>query len=267
MPASERPLSGRAVVVTRPRHQAEGMARSLEKLGAEVVLIPAIRIEPKSDMTSLHGALRDLHSYDWVVFTSVNGVRITWDQLEEAGVGRSDFDGIRVAAIGPATARALRSRGVAPDFVPDEFVAEEVAAGIPGVKGARILLPRAAGARPVLPEQLEERGGQVDEIRIYEAVRGYAASSEVDRLRSGVDALTFTSPSIARNFTQMMDDAGLNARALPGRPTVACIGPITARAARELGYEPDVTASEYTAEGLVEALTRHWTPGDENGHR
>lgn len=243
------------------------MARALEGLGAEVVLIPAIRIQPKADLSSLHNALRELRSYDWIVFTSVNGVRITWDQLEEAGVGPSEFEWVRVAAIGPATADALQSQGVEPDFVPDEFVAEEVASGIPEVEGARILIPRAAGARPVLPEQLEQRGGRVDEIPIYESVRARAAESELERLRLGVDALTFTSPSIARNFTRMMDDAGLNPIALPGRPMVACIGPITAQAARDLGYEPEVTAAEYTAQGLVEALTSHWATGDSNGNR
>ncbi len=267
MPPNDGPLTGRSVVVTRPRHQAQGMAQTLKGLGAEVVLIPAIRIEAENDMTRLHTALREVGSYGWIVFTSVNGVRITWDQLEEAGVGPEEFNHVRVAAIGPATARALRDRGVSPEFVPDEFVAERVAAGIPDVDGARILLPRADGARPVLPQQLKARGGRVTEIPIYKSVRGRPAESEMERLRLGVDALTFTSPSIARNFTQILDDAGLDPRDLPGRPTVACIGPITAQAAREVGYDPEVTAAEYTADGLIEALTRHWALGDPNGHR
>ena len=265
MTGPDQPLVGRSVVVTRPRHQAQGMAEKLRGFGADVVLIPAIRIEPRPELNRLDRALEKLESYGWVVFTSVNGVRITFNRLREGGMPPEAFEVTRVAAIGPATARALRKRGVEPAFVPDEFVAEQVAAGIPDVDGARILLPRAAGARPVLPEQLEERGADVEEIPIYHSVRGEASGAAIDQLRSGVDAITFTSPSTAENFTDIVTDVGLNPNQLPGSPLIACIGPITAEAARELGYETAVTASRYTADGLVDALVRHYAQGEPNG--
>lgn len=265
MTEHDQPLHGRSVVVTRPRHQAHGMAEKLRGFGAQVVLIPAIRIEPRAELSRLDHALENLDSYRWVVFTSVNGVRITWDLLRKRGMSSEAFHSSRVAAIGPATARALRSRGVEPNFVPDEFVAEKVAAGIPDVDGSRILLPRAAGARPVLPEQLEARGAAVDEISIYHSVRGDATDQAIDQLRSGVDVVTFTSPSTAENFTDIVSEVGLDPNQLPGSPLIACIGPITAGAARELGYQTAVTASRYTADGLVDALVKHYAQGEPNG--
>lgn len=237
------------------------MQAELQRLGAEVVLIPAIEIKPRTDLAELDQALRSITEYAWIVFTSVNGVRITWDRVQSLELGAEALQDARIAAIGPATARALRQRGLEPDFVPEEFVAEKVAAGIPQVEGVRILLPRAAGARPVLPQQLEARGAQVNEIAIYESVRGSSSADAQQRLREGVDALTFTSPSTAENFTAIASELELAPETMPGDPVVACIGPITAQAARELGYHPDVVASRYTAAGLVEALTTFYQEG------
>ncbi len=170
MVAEARPLAGRRIVVTRPEHQADEMVATLRQLGAEPVEIPAIRIQPKADLSALDEALRHVERYQWLVFTSTNGVRIALDRLEELGLDLGRLANSRIAAIGPATAGSLRERGLEANFVPESFVAEEVAADLPEVDGARVLLPRAAGARAVLPEQLEARGAVVDEIAIYESV-------------------------------------------------------------------------------------------------
>ncbi len=138
-----------------------------------------------------------------------------------------------------------------------------MAAGLPEAEGARILLPRAAKARDVLPINLSQRGAKVDEIHIYQSVQAQAEPQIIDRLNRGVDAITFTSPSTARSFTAMIQEAGLDPLNLPGGPLVACIGPITARAAKSIGYRVGLVAQEYTAEGLVQALLNHY--GESNG--
>lgn len=241
------------------------MVALLRELGAEAVQIPAIRIEPRSDLSALDAALRKLNAYRWLVFTSVNGVRITLDRYFELGLEPAWLAAPRLAAIGPATAGALNDRGLQADFVPDSYVAEEVAAGLPLTADDRILLPRAEGARPVLPADLKARGAVVDEIHIYQSVPAEVTVEAERRLQVGVDALTFTSPSTAEAFTGAVRRAGLDPRDLAGDPLVACIGPITAEAADQLGYHVSVVAEDYTAEGLVAALASHYRkelPGD-----
>ena len=152
-------LSGKRVLITRPRDQAEELCRQLESLGARPVLFPTIQIAPPADPAPLDRAIASLAGYQWVIFTSANGVRAFWERLAAAGRDSRVFGpGIRVAAIGPATARALEDRGVQPQFIPEEYVAEAIAAGIGNVSGQRILLPRADIARKALAEAL--RGGR-----------------------------------------------------------------------------------------------------------
>jgi uroporphyrinogen-III synthase len=164
----------------------------------------------------------------------------------------------QVAAIGPATAAALQERGVVAAYMPDDYVGESLGAGLPISGGDRVLLPRAEGSRPTLPELLVERGAHVDELAIYrsEAVRW---DEEIERkLLLGVDAITFTSPSTVMSFVQAGHAADLDPLQLPGEPIVACIGPITASAAKEAGFHVSVTADKYTIPGLVEALQRYF---------
>jgi uroporphyrinogen III methyltransferase/synthase len=240
------------VVVTRAREQAQEMCALLEELGAEPIEFPAIAVVPPADCTPLDEAIAALDRYDWVVFTSVNGVRSFWDRLATLGKNRGALAGVHIAAIGPATARALRDRGVAADFVPAKYVAEEIAAGLGDVRGQRFLLPRADLAREALARLLREAGAAVDELVAYRTVAGEGGSDVRAMLQRGeIDAVTFTSSSTVRYFLQRI---GPEATRLLDGVLIACIGPITARTAQQLGLHADVVAEEYTVGGLVRSL-------------
>jgi uroporphyrinogen III methyltransferase/synthase len=253
-----RPLSGRRIVVTRARAQASELALALEELGAEVVQLPTIRIAPPEDPAPLREAAERAASFDWIVFTSVNGVEAFFAAL--AGVGRDAraLAAARVCAIGPATAAAAARYGIRADLVPDEFVAEAAveALAATGVEGKRILLPRAEIARAVLPEGLRARGAEVAEVTAYRTVQDGAGSEEVRRrLHAGeVDLVTFTASSTARNFASLVGPD-------VGAAKVASIGPVTSGTVRELGMEVHVEAGEYTIPGLVRAIRTFYAEG------
>jgi uroporphyrinogen III methyltransferase/synthase len=247
-----RPLSGRRIIVTRARAQASEFAAALEALGAEVVQFPVIRIVPAEDEAPLRAAAAQAGTFDWIVFTSANGVERFWYALAEQRCDARALGGVRVCAIGPATAAELERRGVTPDLVPDEFVAESavralLAAG--PVHGARILVPRAAVARPVLPDALRQAGAEVVEVAAYATVQDGGGAERVRAMldRGEVDAVTFTASSTVKNFVELVG-------AEVGRAKVASIGPVTSATARELGLAVDVEAAEYTTPGLVAAL-------------
>ena len=232
------------VLVLRAPEQAAGLAERLRAAGFEPVLYPTIRIAPPETWDALDAALRRLAAgaYDWLVLTSANGVRFVWERL--AALGLTLPEGVKVAVIGPATAAALRARGVEPALVPEEFVAEGLADALGEVRGQRFLLARADRARPTLREELRARGAQVDEVVAYRTV-----IAPPDAPPPEVDIVAFTSPSTVQGFV-----AALRGRPLPERTRVVCIGPITARAAREAGLPVHAVAREYTAEGLVREI-------------
>lgn len=252
---AERPLAGTRVVVTRAPHQADALRTPLEALGAEVVVAPTIRIAPPGDPGPLRTAALGVDAYDWIVFTSVNGVSAFRSILEELGRPLDAVHGLRSCAIGPATGEAMEEElGLEPDVVPDEYVAEAVLRALDAttsVGGRRFLIPRAAEARETLPEGLRERGASVDVVEAYRTVPGRGEAEELRRLldHDEVDLLTFTASSTVRNFHRMV---GSDVRGAD----VAVIGPITARTARELGLPVDVQAEDYTIPGLVEACVR-----------
>jgi uroporphyrinogen III methyltransferase/synthase len=256
----QQPLAGRRIAVTRPPGQARALIESLRRLGAEAVSTPTIRIVDPPDPEGLRGAIATLDRYDWVVFTSANGVERFWRELEAEGREGLPSRAL-VAAIGPATAEALEARGSRPHIVPEEFVAEAVADALIAfgdLDGRHVLLPRAAGARQVLPERLRAAGAEVDEVIAYES---QADPTGIGRLRSAlerdeVDMITFTAASTVRHFVEA-SDAG------PGRARVAVIGPITAGAARSAGLRVDVEARRYTVEGLVEAIREFYSATEE----
>ncbi len=246
------PLTGLRVVVTRPESQSEELCSRLRALGAQPVLFPVIAIVPPEAGGPLDKAIARLAGYDWTIFTSVNGVEHFWTRLKTMDVpspqtNTSPFQG-RVAAIGPATAEALRERGVSVDLMPAEYRAEAILDEIGDVAGQRILLPRADIARRALADGLRTKGAQVDEVPAYRTVRAEPSSAAFKTLRAGVDVVTFTSSSTVRNFVSLTQ--GLDY----GDPLIACIGPVTAATAHELGLRVDVTAEEYTIDGLLEAL-------------
>jgi uroporphyrinogen-III synthase len=241
------------ILITRPQSQANAFAASLFSLGFEPVFFPVIEIRPMDDTSALDGALRKLGCYDWVAFTSVNGVEVVWRRLEALAIREFPPD-VRVAAIGPKTAEALRSRGNTPAFVPTEYVAEAILPGLGDLNGRWVLLPRAEIARKALPEAITAAGGIAHEIAVYQTLPTRIDPQGLEALRQGVEVITFTSPSTVHNFIQIAKNASLDPLNLPGGPLVACIGPITASAANAAGLAVDMVANEYTTEGLVEIL-------------
>ena len=257
-PGSGLPLQGRRIVVTRAGDQAGPLLARLQALGAAPLACAAIAIAPPASYAPLDAAIRAIAGYDWVIFTSVNGVAAVMARLAAAGLDPAALRDHRLAAIGPATAAALTDQGLRPAFVPDTYVAEAIVAGIGDMAGQRILLPRADIARAALGAGLRAGGALVDEVTAYRTVPGPGLAAVAGLLQAGdVDALTFTSSSTVRYFLQGLDNAGFpgdHLRAGPARPAVVCIGPITAGTAREAGLPVDAVADEYTTDGLIAAL-------------
>ena len=237
-----RPLRGLGVVVTRAAAQAEELARPLRRLGARVVELPTIRIEPPADGgAALAAALADPARYDWLVITSVNGARAVLDRLPDA----RRLAGVRLAAIGPATAAVLEAAHLPPDLVPPRYVAESLLDAFPA-GGGRVLVARAAVARDVLPEGLRRAGWEVDVVEAYRTVAGRPSPAALDAA-GAADVVCFTAPSTFERFLAL---AGAERLA----PAVACIGPVTAAAVQAAGIEPAVVAAVHTVPGLVDAL-------------
>ncbi len=247
--APKGPLAGRRILVTRAEEQAAGFCQRLGALGAEAIEYPTIRLAPPADLAPLSGAIERLASYDWVIFTSANGVSALWNHWASIGSPQAGIfwpqGSVRVAAIGPATAGALLDRGVKPAFVPAEFIAERVAEGLGDVAGQQILLPRADIARPALAILLRERGALVDEVTAYRTVPAVPTGP----LPEGLDCIAFTSSSTVRCFVTLTQGTPL----LPSTK-VACIGPITSQTAREMGLRVDVVARQYDVDGLIQAI-------------
>lgn len=254
---AQRALAGKRVLITRAAEQAPGLAALLEAEGAEVLTLAAISIEPAADYHALDQALRRVEQYQWVIFTSVNGVRAVGQRLEMIGQDWQTFKNARVAAIGPATTEALRKVGAQPDFVPSEYVAEAITAGIGEVAGLRVLLPRADIARETLAVELRQKGAIVEEIAAYRTVMQPLDKQMVERvLAKRPDVITFTSSSTVRGFLTALSGANV-AEALRG-VAVACIGPITAKTAIEAGLTPQIVAEEYTMPGLTRAIVAYF---------
>ena len=246
------PLQGRRVLVTRAEEQAGAFMQRLRELGAEPIPCPTIAIAPPEDWAQLDDAIARLGSYDWIIFTSVNGVRFFFERLHATG-GSTGWSGrLHIAAIGPATARAVEAHGLGVAFVPEEYVAESIVAGMPDVAGRRILLPRADIARKALVEGLVARGAVVDEVTAYRTV----SPIECGTLPEGgdIDIATFTSPSTVHNFVALFEN-GAASSVLRGA-AIACIGPITAQAARQQGLPVTILARQHTLDGLLEAIIR-----------
>lgn len=255
-----KPLFGKRVLVTRSREQASALSARLSELGAEPTELPAIRLVPPADYAPLDQALDALGTYHWVVFTSVNGVQHVLRRLWENGLDARAFASARLAAIGPATATELERFGLRADFMPTSFVAEAVAEELPVHGGERVLLPRADLARADLADALRQKGCTVDEVTAYRTLPHEHDAAGVRALFADkFDLVTFTSSSTARNLAELLRAAfGETWRDALAGTLIACIGPITAQTARELGLTPDIVAPEYTIEGLVKAIVSHY---------
>ena len=244
-----RPLHSRKVVVTRARAQASGLARTLAGLGAEVVELPAIRIEPRLDSAEVDAAIAAIHSYALICLTSPNGARLLFEALAGRGLDARALAAATVAAIGPGTAGELGLHGVIPDIVPPRSIAESLAEALEQVevRGRPVLLARAAEARELLPDALRERGAELDVVTLYETVREELGPAEIEAV-ADADYLTFTSSSTVHNF---LDAVGAR---VPPNARVVSIGPVTSAAARERGLEVNAEAERHDPQGLLAAL-------------
>ena len=242
------------ILITRPRAQAVGFAEKLRAAGFEAIFFPVIEIQPIRDNHALDRAFGHLSCYEWVIFTSVNAVEVVFDKF--SGSLTSDGNKLRFAAIGPKTAEALKARGVTPEFVPEEYVAEAILPGLGDLKNKWVLLPRAEIARQALPDAIMAAGGIAHEIAVYRTLPTRPSSDALSALQAGVDSITFTSPSTVQNFVELLRREKMDPFQLTGNPKIACIGPITERAAREAGFNVDLVAEQYTTEGLVSALLK-----------
>ena len=230
------PLHGKGVVVTRAREQASGLKDTLESLGAACYEFPTITIVPLEDYAPVRAAIDRLPDYDWAVFTSVNGVRHFWYQLELVGKDARALGGMQIAAIGPATAEALLERGIA---------------------GKKVLIPRAKVAREVLPEELAKVAAQVDVLPVYETVLTQEDGAEIVELleKGRLHYLTFSSSSTVENFFALVQADTL--RPFVGKGLkICCIGPVTAKTLKEYGFTPDIMPEDYTIPALVDALVK-----------
>jgi uroporphyrinogen III methyltransferase / synthase len=255
------PLFGQRIVVTRPQDEAGRSAAAIEALGAEVVLAPTVEIRPIADTGPLDAAIDRLSHYDWLVFTSVNGVRSFLDRLFERGKDLRALGGVKLAAIGPSTAEALDRYHLRADLIPPSFRSESLAESLAGVAaGSRILLARADRGRTILKDELS-RLAEVDQVAVYQnADADQLPDALVDRIVEGsIDWITLSSSAITARLHALLPEP---ARRRIGRDVkLASISPITTQAAANLGWDVAAEATTYTWDGLIEAMTRHVAAG------
>lgn len=247
-------LEGVKILITRPEERNLLLSSKLRNLGATTIELPTITILPPNSTDRLDKSILRILQYDWVIFTSVHGVRFFNQRLETLGEPSDKLKQLKVAAIGPATAAALERLGKEPDYVPTQYLSEKIAVGLGDVRGKRILLPRANIASKKLPELLRRHGAEVEEVVAYRT--GIPEDLSADRLKSvlkqGIDVVTFTSPSTVRNLAQIVGANELEV--LLKGVKVACIGPVTAEATKKLGIHVDIVARTHTIDDLVEAI-------------
>jgi uroporphyrinogen-III synthase len=257
------PLAGCRILVSRAKKQAGALSSALRELGCRVIEIPFIEIRKPSSYQPLDSALRNLAAYDWLILTSVNGAEALFARLAKKNIGVAALARLKIAAIGPATRKAIERRGLRVAVTPKEYVAESVVASLKRrVKGKRVLLVRAKVARDVIPRELRNAGAEVDVVEAYETVAPKASEKRLRALLANKTqrphAITFTSSSTVKNFVALL---GLrSARAALKKPAryhgvhTASIGPVTSATLREFGLPVDIEAKQYTVPGLVAAI-------------
>jgi uroporphyrinogen III methyltransferase/synthase len=263
------PLAGRTVVITRAQTQADEFVAELKRFGAEVILCPTIEIRELDSYERLDEAIDHLYGYDWLIFTSVNGVEYFFKRLQARARKASDLDGLKVCAIGEATAEKLRDLHVHVDVIPEEFKAEGVfsalerfVGGAEGLTGLNVLIPRASVARDYLPKALEQAGARVDVVPAYRT----SLPADLDRgrvaamLSGGADCIAFTSSSTVRNLGRLFDTEDLR-EALAGVVT-ACIGDITAKTAADYGLHVEIQPQQFTIPSLAAAIAEYFSAAE-----
>ncbi len=255
-----KPLFGKRVVVTRSRDQASVFAEMLIDRGATIIEFPTIDVVPPASWAELDAAIDEVESYQWVIFTSANAVRFFFDRLRGRGKDLRQLKGISICAVGPKTAEALEQFGLKADVIPAEFKAEGVLAALGGidVEGKRFLIPRAKIAREIIPDRLRELGAEVTVATAYENVKPTGDVERVKKLfeEGKIAAVTFTSSSTVHNFVEMLGQKEY--KILLKGAVIACIGPVTAKTAKEYGLTADIMPKDYTIPALVDALVEYF---------
>jgi uroporphyrinogen III methyltransferase/synthase len=256
----KKPLFGKRIIITRPKGQSRGFAEMLQIHGAEVIEFPTIEIASPRSYEEMDSAISRIEGYDWIIFTSVNGVKPFFERLKTNKKDIRTLKGIRICAIGPKTAKEVESYGLSLDLIPEEYRAESVidAIGKEDIKCKKILIPRAEVAREVLPDELRNMGAEVDVVTAYRTLRPEAELGWIRKyfLDRKVSAITFTSSSTVKNFMEMF---GKEAGSLLNGVVVACIGPVTRKTAEELGIKTDIMPEDYTTTALAEALVKYFS--------
>jgi len=254
------PLLGKKILITRAREQSSEFTTRLKKLGAEVIEFPTIEIVPPSSWKGVDHAIAQLKSYDWVIFTSANGVNFFYQRLKEKGKDRRSLSGLKICAIGPATAKQLKKRDTRVDYIPKEFIAESILKGFKkiGIKEKQILLARAKRARDVLPEGLKKMGAKVDVVAVYRTVKPRGGSRRLRQLleKGKIDVITFTSSSTVSHFIDLLKKEDVKNLLKGG--ALACIGPVTARTVKEAGLKVHIQPREFTIPGLTQAIVEYF---------
>jgi uroporphyrinogen III methyltransferase / synthase len=254
------PLTGRRIVITRARAQAQDLVLQLEALGGSIIEFPTIEIAPPGDFTAFDAAVAQIESYHWLIFTSVNGVGPFLARLEKVGKSTASLKKLKVGAIGPETAKKLATSGICACLVPERFQAEGLLDAFKSedLRGKRVLIPRAAEAREVLPKTLRDWGATVQVVVAYRTVLPAidpAPLTELLRQRE-VDVITFTSSSTVKNFVSLFGNRRLDG--IAPQSALACIGPITARTVERFGGQAVIVAEEFTIAGLVRAVVEYF---------
>ncbi|MFQ5780925.1 MAG: uroporphyrinogen-III synthase, partial [Nitrospiria bacterium] len=254
------PLFGKRILITRSREQAPEFIEILTSYGAEAILFPTLQIVPPPSWAALDAAIQQIETYDTIIFTSVNGVHAFKRRLNTLQKDLRLLKGLSICAIGPRTAEEIEGWGLQVDLIPSEFKAEGVIDALEnlGIRGKRFLIPRAKEAREILPVEIKRRGGEVAVVPAYQAVRPEYDAKEIESLflKKGVDMVTFASSSTLRNFIEIVGREGMK-RWLKGC-AIACIGPITAGTAREVGLQVDIMPDAYTFPALAESIVDYF---------
>ena len=255
-PNEKHPLAGTRILVGRARHQAGSLSASLRSLGASVIEIPFIEIRKPQSYRPLDDALKNIRNYDWLILTSANGVEAMWERLRKLRITRRNLKHLQIAAIGPATKKAIVKHGLKVKMVPEEYVAESVVKGLRDkVNGKRVALIRAKVARDVIPEELRAAGAEVDVVEAYETVAPEKSRARLRALMKSAarrpHVVTFTSSSTAKNFAELLGKVKTDSLS---RVQFASIGPVTSATLRDLQMPVAIEAREFTMGGLIRAI-------------
>jgi uroporphyrinogen III methyltransferase / synthase len=257
---NKNPLHGKKILITRARDQSSQFSTRLRNLGAEVVEFPTIEILPPCSWKGLDRAIDQLKSFDWIIFTSVNGVNFFLQRLTDKGGNRRILSSSRICAIGPATAKKLKEKGIRVAYIPKEYVAESILKGFKkmDLKGKRILLARAEKARDILPKGLKKMGAEVDVVEAYRTVKPRGGAKRLKQLlaEGKIDVITFTSSSTVNHFAELLKTEDL--KTFLKNIAVACIGPITAKTAKKWGLRIHIQPEQFTVPGLTQAIEEYF---------